>query len=114
MIPTRLSVSGDSRICPHCKETILKSAMICPGCHHYLQFDAVRVRTAPSLCPLRIEGRVRYPDEDKPCEYSVVVEVQNDRGEVLSRRVMGVGTMRPREARTFSVRVELSAMERPA
>ncbi|MFQ5538984.1 MAG: hypothetical protein ACE5FB_01160 [Candidatus Binatia bacterium] len=110
MISVRSSLSGETRICPHCKDTILKSATVCPACHHYLQFDALRVDIPPGICPLRIEGTIRHPDREKPCEYSVVLEVSDEDGEVISRRVMGVGTIRATEVRTFSVRVEVSPM----
>ncbi len=35
-------------------------------------------------------------------------------GEVISRRVIGVGTIRAAQDRTFSVRVEVSSYDRPA
>ena len=31
---------GATRICPHCKATVLVSANICPGCQHHLRFNA--------------------------------------------------------------------------
>jgi len=31
---------GKTRSCPHCKATILESALICPQCRHHLQFGA--------------------------------------------------------------------------
>lgn len=108
------SLPREARICPHCKETILKSATVCPACHHYLQFEAVRTGLSPSICPLRIEGTIRHPDKEKPCEYSVVLEVSDEGGEVISRRVMNVGTIHAAEARTFSVRVEVSSHDRSA
>ncbi len=112
MIPGRSFLSGETRICPHCKETILKSATVCPACHHYLQLDALKVDDSPGVCPLRIEGKIRHPDREKPCEYSVVLEVSDDGGEVISRRVMGVGTIRATEVRTFSVYVEVSPRDK--
>ncbi len=108
------SLPSEARICPHCKETILKSASVCPACHHYLQFDAVRTGVSPSICPLRIEGTLRHPDRARPCEYSVVLEVCDEGGEVISRRVMKVGTIHAAEVRTFSVRVEVSSHDKLA
>ncbi|MFQ5929147.1 MAG: hypothetical protein ACE5MK_05580 [Acidobacteriota bacterium] len=114
MKSARSSVLGETRICPHCKDTILKSATVCPACHHFLQFDAVTTGVSPSVCPLQIEGTIRHPDREKPCEYSVVLEVCDEGGEVISRRVIGVGTIRASQVRTFSVRVEVSPHDRPA
>ena len=34
--PTRARVT---RVCPHCKATILASAAVCPSCRHHLRFD---------------------------------------------------------------------------
>ncbi len=104
---------GESRTCPHCKATILKSAVVCPACQHFLRFDAVRAsRQAQAVsCPLRVEGTIRRPIEGGLCEYSVVVAVQNDRGEVISRRVVGVGALHPEEVRTFVVSVEVTTSE---
>ena len=31
--------SGATRTCPHCRATILESAIVCPGCRHHLRFD---------------------------------------------------------------------------
>ena len=35
----RLGAPGKTRICPHCKTTILESANVCPSCKHHLRFD---------------------------------------------------------------------------
>jgi hypothetical protein len=94
MISVHSSLSGETRICPHCKDTILKSSTVCPACHHYLQFDALRVDAPAGVCPLRIEGTIRHPDREKPCEYSVVLEVSDEGGEVISRRVGPFGLKR--------------------
>ena len=114
MISVSSSIPSEARICPHCKETILKSASACPACHHYLQFGAGRTGASTSICPLRIEGTIRHPDREKPCEYSVVLEVCDEGGEVISRRVMNVGTIHAAEVRTFSVRVEVSHYDKDA
>jgi hypothetical protein len=105
---------GETRNCPHCKETILKSATICPACRHHIQFEAVRAGAPPGICPLRIEGTLRHPGTEGECEYSVILEVSNDRGEAVLRRVMSVGTFHPAETRTFSVRVEFFSHDKPA
>jgi len=58
---------------------------------------------------LRIESTLRQPKEGSGCEYCLVVVVTNDRGEELTRQVISVGTLKPAEARTFSLSVETYA-----
>ena len=108
----RSTTAGGTRPCPHCQETILKSSAICPGCQHHLQFGAIREGTSSVFYPLHIEGKIKQPSGEKPSEYTVVVEVYDDRGEVMSRRVLAVGTLLARQARTFSVRVEISSPDK--
>lgn len=106
----RSTAPGDSRTCPHCRQTILQSAAICPICHRSLQFDAVKTRRrprAPTFIPLHIQGMIHHPDSADPWEYTVVVEVQDNEGKSLSRNVTGVGVLQQGEARQFSVRVEV-------
>jgi hypothetical protein len=115
MTNLRPSVAGETRICPHCKATILKSASACPSCHHYLRYDAVRTggQALTIFCPLRIESTIRHPGSEEPCEYSLVLEVQDDSGKVISNQVMGVGALHPSESRTFTLRLELSSSDKP-
>jgi len=99
---------GATRECPHCRETVLESAGVCPACRHYLRFvdagaDASQV---PALTPLRIEGSIRHPPEGEPWEYTVIVSIRNDRGEETARKLIGVGAMNPNEQRTFTLTVE--------
>lgn len=99
---------GATRACPHCKETILESATVCPACRHHIRFDAdalVPDESAPS--PLRIEGSIRQPADVTAWEYSVVVTIRNDRGDEIARKLIGVGAMAPNEQRTFSLTVEV-------
>ncbi|MBI2985281.1 MAG: hypothetical protein HYY45_00795 [Deltaproteobacteria bacterium] len=100
---------GETRICPHCKSKILKSAAVCPACHHFLRFEAVRIahKPIPSFQPLRIEGTIRQPLSEKACEYSLVVEIRNEGGEEIVRQVVAVGSLGPSEARTFALWVEV-------
>jgi hypothetical protein len=116
MTSAPLPFSGEARVCPHCKATILRTATVCPACHRYVRFDPVsRGRPAsPSFCPLHVEGTVRHSGTGDSWEYSVVVHVQNDRGEVISRHVVGVGTLGPAEIRTFTVRVEVFTSQKAA
>jgi hypothetical protein len=98
---------GATRECPHCRETILESANVCPACRHYLRFDAVAdAPQAPALTPLRIEGSIRHPADGDPWEYTIVVSVRNDRGEEIAHKLIGVGAMNPNEQSTFTLSVE--------
>jgi hypothetical protein len=102
------SALGATRSCPHCKSTILQSSAVCPACRHFLRFETVKVpsKTLISAEPLRLEAIVRQPVDGDGCEYSLVVVVTNDRGEELTRQVIDVGSLKPAEARTFTVLVE--------
>lgn len=108
MTPVR-SFTGETRTCPHCQGTILESATACPLCHRHLRFEAVRTDhpDPPTFCPLHIEGTIHQPDSGDSWEYSAVLEVRDDRGEVISRHVAAVGTLGPAQHRTFSFRVEV-------
>jgi hypothetical protein len=98
---------GATRECPHCRETILESATVCPACRHYLRFDAgTDAPTVPALTPLRIEGSIRHPAEGEPWEYTVVVTISDDRGKEIAHRLVGVGALYPNEQRTFTVSIE--------
>jgi hypothetical protein len=112
MSTSRLAAPGKTRICPHCKSTILDSATICPGCNHHLKFDAKAIvdrRAQPTFSALRVEGAFRNPEGAEPWEYSVVVSIRNDRGEELSRKVIGVGALQPSEGRTVTLSVDVFA-----
>jgi hypothetical protein len=102
---------GATRACPHCRETILESAAVCPACRHYLRFDIgadadTEASQVPALTPLRIEGSIRHPPDGEPWEYTVVVSIRNDRGEEIAHKLIGVGAMNPNEERTFTMSVE--------
>ena len=98
---------GATRQCPHCRETILESAAVCPACQHYLRFDAgADAAQARALDPLRIEGSIRHPADGDPWEYTVVVSIRNDRGEVIAHKLIGVGAMDANEQCTFTLSVE--------
>ncbi|NJD31486.1 MAG: hypothetical protein FIB04_06325 [Gammaproteobacteria bacterium] len=111
MLPGRTSAGtvGRTRTCPHCKATILESAAVCPQCKHHLRFG---VAVAPQATPegfsaLRVEGSIEHPQRGGDWEYSVVLTIRNERGEELSRQVVGVGALRPAEGRTFSLSVDV-------
>jgi len=99
---------GATRACPHCKETILESASVCPACRHHVKFaEGASVADAANITALRIEGSIRQPADVAAWEYSVVVSIKNDRGEEIGRKLIGVGAMAPNELRTFTLAVEI-------
>ena len=107
MTAVRPGEPGATRGCPHCRETILESAIVCPACRHYLRIDGVvEAQQAPVLTPLRIEGSIRHPPDGEPWEYTVIVSICNDRGEEIAHKLVGVGAMNPDEQRTFILSVE--------
>jgi len=107
MSSARPGVPGATRECPHCRETILESAGVCPACRHYLRFDhGAEEPQAPAVTPLRIEGSIRHPADGEPWEYTVVVSIRNDRGEEIAHKLIGVGAMSPNEQRVFTLSVE--------
>jgi hypothetical protein len=103
---------GATRACPHCKETILESASVCPACKHHVRF-AGSGGAAPGseaeavLTALRIEGSIRQPADVAAWEYSVVVSIRNESGKEIARKLIGVGAMAPDELRTFNLSVEV-------
>lgn len=108
MSTVRAGSPGATRACPHCKETILESATVCPACRHHLRFEAGAVAPETgTLTPLRVEGSIRNPPDEGPWEYTVVVSIGNDRGEEIARKLIGVGAMNPNEQRTFTLSVEV-------
>ncbi len=107
-------VTGESWNCPHCGERILRSAVTCPGCHRHLRFDAISApRSAGStVCPLTVDGTIRHPGTGTAWEYSVLITVQDGEGEILARRIVGVGALKPDETRKFTLRVEVLIPEK--
>ncbi len=108
-----MPTTGAAWDCPHCGERILRSAATCPACRRHLRFEAVtgaKPATA-SVCPLSVAGKVRHPGGEGAWEYSVVIEVQDGRGETVTRRVVGVGALPPGESRKFTLRVEVLVPE---
>jgi hypothetical protein len=113
---TRVVAPGKTRICPHCKTTILESASVCPGCHHHLRFDPNSIvdrRAQPTFSALRVEGAFRNPEGVESWEYSVVVSIRNDRGEEVARKVVGVGALAPSDSRTVTLSVDVFAPRDP-
>jgi hypothetical protein len=107
MSSVRPGSPGATRECPHCRETILESAGVCPACRHYLRFDhGAEEPQAPAVTPLRIEGSIRHPADGEPWEYTVVVSIRNDNGQEIAHKLIGVGAMNPNEQRIFTLSVE--------
>ena len=106
----RPGTPGATRSCPHCQETILESATVCPACRHHLRYDesAVAADKEERSTPLRVEGSIRHPTDATPAEYSVVVTISNDRGEEIARKLVGVGALNPGEQRSFTLAVEVT------
>jgi len=106
----RVPTAGESRICPHCKATILKSAASCPLCRHNLRL--VSFASEPfarsNTCPLLVEGTLEHSGEGEPLEYSLFVEIRNEQGKLLAREIIGVGALDQTEKRVFSLRVEVA------
>lgn len=109
MSAPRPDTAGKTRICPHCKATILESLTICPGCLHHLRFDQQAAkRQAAANSALRVEGVITHPTTAaEPWEYFVVIAVRNERGEEVARQVVNVGALRSAEKRTFALSVEV-------
>jgi hypothetical protein len=103
---TRSGFAGVTRVCPHCKATILANSAVCPSCKHHLRFDGA-VQRGPASTALRVEGTVVRPADAESWEYSMVLSIRNERGEEIDRKLVGVGAMRPGEQRTFSLAVEI-------
>ena len=109
--------AGATRQCPHCRETILESAAVCPACKHHLRYGAAAAAESaqqPAVVPLRIEGTIRHPSDGEPWEYTVVVTVHNDRGEEIARKLVGVGALNPSEQRSFTLSVEATTAKSKA
>ncbi|HTD11569.1 MAG TPA: hypothetical protein VK676_05815 [Steroidobacteraceae bacterium] len=106
---------GKTRACPHCKATILESLSICPGCLHHLRFDQEAAkRQVAATSALRVEGMIQHPSREETWEYFVVIAVRNDRGEEVTRQVVGVGALQGTEKRTFTLSVEVMPPQAPA
>ena len=110
MSPVRQSAPGTTRICPHCRQTILESAAVCPGCRHHLRFEPgakEKERAGASQTPLRVEGTLQHTGGGDAWEYSVLLTIRNERGEEVTRHVAGVGALQGAERRSFTLAVEV-------
>ncbi|MDE1922550.1 MAG: hypothetical protein KGL92_00125 [Gammaproteobacteria bacterium] len=108
MSAARQGSLGATRICPHCKATVLASASICPGCQHHLRFNVAAAEQRPAgPAAMRIEGTIANPAAADGCEYCVVVSISNQLGEKIARQVVGVGALAPGERHSYAFSVEL-------
>ncbi len=56
---------------------------------------------------MSVDGTIAHTPTSEPCEYCVVLEVRNDRGEPMARQVVGVGVLQSGEMRRLNVSVEM-------
>jgi|SRR5580658_2853648 hypothetical protein len=107
MSSLRSGTPGATRVCPHCKATVLETAAICPGCRHHLRFSTEATQTVADegYCALSVDGSIAHKDGSEPCEYFVVLDIRDERGEQLARQVVGVGVLQPGELRHLHVSV---------
>ena len=105
------ALAGESRSCPHCKATILKSAATCPICRHNLRFVALgsESQVKPTSCPLWVEGTLRNGGDGGALEYFLLMEIRDEAGKVISRQTVGVGAIPRAAKRIFSLRIETTA-----
>ena len=109
---SKAAAVGATRVCPHCKATILESASVCPGCKGHLRFDAGGASRAPNMTPLRVEGSIRHPPGGGAWEYSMVLTIRNEEGQEVARKLVGVGALKPNEQRTFTLSVDVFAPDK--
>ncbi len=107
MSSIRAGQPGATRLCPHCKATVLESATICPGCRHHLRFNGGKQAAAEAYTALSVDGTIAHRQRGDPCEYCIVLDIANERGERVLRQVVGVGALQPGEQRRLHVSVEM-------
>ena len=108
MSVVRQGALGATRVCPHCKATVLQSASICPGCHHHLRFNVANSEPqVKGIATMSIEGTINHRNRDEACEYCVVISITNEQGEKIARQVVGVGALGPGERHKYSFSVNV-------
>jgi len=112
----RTGSPGTTRVCPHCKATVLDSAAICPGCRHHLRFGGTEhpLEAGEGYCALSVDGTIAHTTANEPSEFCVVLDIRNDRGEQLTRQVVGVGVLQSGEKRRLNLSVEMMPVRAPA
>ncbi|MPZ77114.1 MAG: hypothetical protein GEU77_11385 [Deltaproteobacteria bacterium] len=111
-----IAAAGQSRSCPHCKATILKSSVSCPLCRHVLRFGSTGAEEHSNRvpCPLSVEGTINHPGAGEAVEYFILMEVRDEAGKIISRQSLGVGALHQAEKRIFTLRVEMSSASAPS
>jgi hypothetical protein len=111
----RTGSPGATRVCPHCKATVLESAAVCPGCRHHLRFSGTghALEAGEGYCALSVDGTIAHTKSSEPCEYCVVLDVRDERGIQLTRQVVGVGVLQSGELRRLNVSVEMLPVTAP-
>jgi hypothetical protein len=108
MSTARPASPGKSRTCPHCRSKILESAKICPACRGHLRFgESSSGPAVAGFTALQVEGTIHHPAGAGAWEYSVVITIRNQRGEEVTRQVVGIGAFQAHEARSFELSVEV-------
>src|SRR5580704_9726626 len=110
MSTARPSNLGATRVCPHCKATVLENSAVCPGCRHHLRFNTgatAQTVAEEGYCALDVDGTIKHKVASEPCEYCVVLDVRNERGEQVVRQVVGVGVLQAGEVRRLHVAVDM-------
>jgi hypothetical protein len=107
MSSLRSGSPGATRVCPHCKATVLETAAVCPGCRHHLRFssDAGQATADEGYVALSVDGSISHKVTSEPCEYFVVLDIRDARDQQLARQVVGVGVLQPGELRRLNVSV---------
>ena len=101
---------GASRNCPHCRQTILESAAVCPACRKHLRFEATKGEEARGEArdtALSVEGTIEHSVTDSPWEYSVLITVRDERGAEVARHVVSVGAITGAAKRSFQLSVDV-------
>jgi len=106
-VPHHGGSDGATRVCPHCKSTILQSSVRCPVCQHYLQFDATPDDEPETVTALKVDGTISHPDNGETWEYQVVIAICDEAGHEITRQLVGVGALGGGGKRSFQLAVEV-------
>jgi uncharacterized protein YbaR (Trm112 family) len=109
MMASRPGQLGGTRACPHCKATILESAIVCPGCRHHLRFGneaAEQAAAQDRRIAWQIDGTLEPLPDEPEIEYCIVVTVRDAGGKEIARQIVDVGGLRGDDQRAFSLTVE--------